>query len=146
VQLLHAPTNFIIFGAIDDLWQNSKGEFLVVDYKATASKKEITELNQGWHKSYKRQMEVYQWLLRGNGYSVSNTGYFVYCNGQTNRETFDGNLEFDLTLIPYEGNDSWVEQTIKDIHRCLLSGQAPSESADCDYCAYRVAAEEVLKI
>lgn len=146
VQLLHAPTNFIIFGAIDDLWQNSKGEFLVVDYKATASQKEITELNKGWHKSYKRQMEVYQWLLRGNGYSVSNTGYFVYCNGQTNRETFDGSLEFDLTLIPYEGNDSWVEQTISDIHRCLLNGQAPSESADCDYCAYRIAAEEVLKI
>ncbi len=145
VQFLHEPTNLIIFGAIDDLWQNSKDEYIVVDYKATAVNKEITQLNKGWHGSYKRQMEVYQWLLRGNGYKVSNTGYFVYCNGQTNRETLDRKLEFDLTLIPYEGNDSWVDQTVNDIHSCLISGQVPSGSDDCDFCMYRVAVEDVIK-
>ena len=36
VQYLHPPTNLIIFGAIDDLWQNSKGEYIVVDYKSTS--------------------------------------------------------------------------------------------------------------
>ncbi|HAM95660.1 TPA: hypothetical protein DCP81_01800, partial [Candidatus Azambacteria bacterium] len=36
VQFLHKPTNLLITGAIDDLWQNSKGEYIVVDYKATA--------------------------------------------------------------------------------------------------------------
>jgi len=36
IQYLHEPTNLLIFGAIDDLWQNSKGEYIVVDYKATA--------------------------------------------------------------------------------------------------------------
>jgi len=46
VQYLHEPTNLLIFGAIDDLWQNSKGEYIVVDYKATAKVDEITELNE----------------------------------------------------------------------------------------------------
>src|SRR3989338_5049776 len=34
IQYLLKPTNLMITGAIDDLWQNSKGEYIVVDYKA----------------------------------------------------------------------------------------------------------------
>lgn len=41
VQYHHKPTNLIITGAIDDLWQNPKGEFIVVDYKATSINEEI---------------------------------------------------------------------------------------------------------
>lgn len=136
VQYLHEPTNLLIFGAIDDLWQNSKKEFIVVDYKATAKNEDITELNKDWHKGYKRQMEIYQWLLRQNAYKVSDTGYFVYCNGKSDKKAFDGKLEFDVTLIPYKGNDSWIEKTILNIHECLNSDEIPTAGSDCDYCAY----------
>ena len=136
IQYLHKPSNLLIFGAIDDLWQNSKGEYIVVDYKATSKNEDITELNKDWQDGYKRQMEVYQWLLRQNGYKVSSTGYFVYCNGQTDRKAFDGKLEFDITLIPYTGNDGWVEKTIVEAHKCLNSGKIPDADPDCDYCNY----------
>jgi len=136
IQFLHERTNFLITGAIDDLWQNSKGEYIVVDYKATSKDEAITELNKDWQIGYKRQMEVYQWLLRQNGYKVSNTGYFVYCNGQTDRKAFDGKLEFDVTLIPYKGNDSWLEKALKDAHKCLNSDKIPKAGAECDYCSY----------
>jgi CRISPR/Cas system-associated exonuclease Cas4 (RecB family) len=136
VQFLHQPTNLLIFGAIDDLWQNSKGEYIVVDYKATAKAEEITELDKDWHEGYKRQMEVYQWLLRQNGYKVSDTGYFVYCNGIADAKAFDQKLEFRVNLIPYKGNDSWVEKTIRDIYKCLNSDKIPQASHDCDYCSY----------
>jgi hypothetical protein len=144
VQHLHEPTNLIITGAIDDLWQNSKREYLVVDYKATAINEKIIELNKPHHKSYKRQMEIYQWLLRRNRLTVSDTGYFLYCNGQKDREAFDGKLDFDLTLIAYTGNDDWVEQTIREAHRCLNAGNVPDTSENCDYCAYHNAVESVL--
>jgi len=39
-----------------------------------------------------------------NGFRVSATGYFVYCNGKTDRHAFDGKLEFDVVLLPYTGN------------------------------------------
>jgi len=136
IQYLHEPTNLLIFGAIDDLWQNSQGEYIVVDYKATAKDEEINELNKDWHVGYKRQMEVYQWLLRQNGYKVSDTGYFVYCNGKADREAFDGKLEFDVTLIPYTGNDSWVEKRILEIHKCLNGDVIPESNPECDYCSY----------
>lgn len=142
VQFHHGPTGFLVSGAIDDLWVNPKGEYIVVDYKATSKNAEITELDQDWQDGYKRQMEVYQWLLRQNGYKVSDTGYFVYCNGKTDVEAFDGRLEFDVTVIPYEGSDDWVEGTLADILTCLRKRKIPAASTDCDYCRYRAAVAE----
>lgn len=138
VQYLHEATNLLIFGAIDDLWINSQGEYIVVDYKSTSKSEQITELNKDWQDGYKRQMEIYQWLLRKNGYKVSSTGYFVYCNGQTDRKAFDGKLEFEITLIPYQGDDSWVENTIVEAHKCLQSPEYPECGAECDYCHYHL--------
>ena len=144
IQHLHEPTNLIIFGAIDDLWINSRDEYIIVDYKSTSKNERIINVSLDWQIGYRRQMEIYQWLLRRNGYSVSNTGYFLYCNGQTNREMFNERLEFDITLIPYAGDDSWIEETIIKIHSCLICGQIPDANDGCDFCAYRSAVEGVL--
>lgn len=136
VQYEHEPTRLLVTGAIDDLWINSKGEYIVVDYKATAKDEAVTELDKEWQDGYKRQMEVYQWLLRQNGYKVSDTGYFVYCTGKMDREAFDKKLEFDVNLIAYKGNDSWVEKTLFKIKECLDSDQIPKSDPDCDWCSY----------
>ena len=136
VQYEDPKTGLIITGAIDDLWINSKGEYIVVDYKATSKAEEIKELDKDWQDGYKRQMEIYQWLLRKNGLKVSDTGYFVYCNGITDKDAFDAKLEFAITLIAYKGDDSWVESTIGDAKKCLTSNSIPEADEDCDYCNY----------
>jgi CRISPR/Cas system-associated exonuclease Cas4 (RecB family) len=143
IQYLHEPTNLLIFGAIDDLWINSQDEYIVVDYKSTAKAEKITVLDKEWQIGYKRQMEIYQWLLRNNGLIVSDTGYFVYCNGKTDREAFHEKLEFELTLVPYKGSDAWIEDAIREMHTCLAGDQIPAASQDCDYCAYREAVRDV---
>lgn len=143
VQYLHEPTNFLIFGAVDDIWLNSKGEIHVVDYKATSKAGEINLEDTKWHNQYRRQMEVYQWLLKKNDLKVSDIGYFIFVNGKKDREAFDGKLEFDVKIIPYIGNDSWVEQTIIDAHKCLAADVLPKSGNDCEYCRYREAAKEI---
>jgi len=143
VQYLHEPTNFIVTGAVDDLWQNKNGEIIVVDYKSTSKTSKVT-LDAEWQNGYKRQMEIYQWLLRRNGLKVSNTGYFVYCNGKTDREAFDGKLEFDIDLLPYTGDDSWIEGKLLEIKKCL-EGEMPESNNECDYCNYREAVNKVEK-
>ena len=135
LQHLHEPTNLVIQGAVDDLWINKAGELIVVDYKATSTTKEIS-LDEEYRQSYKNQMEVYQWILRCLGFSVSNTGYFVYCNGDSTKESFSGKLEFAISLIPYEGNDSWVEPAIFKILQCLEGEVIPQASVSCPYCQY----------
>ena len=131
----HEDTNFMITGGVDDVWVDPKGELMIVDYKATSKDEEVS-LDADWQIGYKRQMEMYQWLFRRNGFKVSNIGYFVYCNGNTDKEAFDGKLEFDIKVIPYEGDDSWVEKTIIDAHKCLNSDKIPEAGPDCDYCRY----------
>lgn len=136
VRYLHQPTGMLITGAIDDLWINSKGEYIVVDYKSTAKEEAVKELDKEWQDGYKRQMEVYQWLLRHNDLKVSDTGYFVYCTGKLDRKAFDKKIEFDINLIAYEGSDKWVEPTLLDIKKCLDSDKIPEVGKSCDHCAY----------
>ncbi len=136
VQALHRPTNMLVTGAVDDLWENSDGELIVVDYKATAKAAEITELNEKWHSGYKRQIEIYQWLLRQNGFAVSSTAYWVYANGDTAAERFEETLRFRMTVIPYDGSDDWVEDHIEAAKKCLLRGNPPPASDECPYCDF----------
>lgn len=129
VQFLHKPTNFLVFGAVDDLWLNSKGELHVVDYKSTSTSKEIS-LDDKYKQGYKRQMEVYQWLLRRNDFKVSDTAYFLFANGLKTPRKFGNVLRFEDQIVPYVGNDSWVEPTLLKIKSCLDSDQLPSWGAD----------------
>lgn len=136
VQYLHEPTGLLISGAIDDLWINEDNEYIVVDYKATAKNDPVQELSGKWHEGYKRQMEIYQWLLRRNGLNVSNTGYFVYCTGKYDQNAFDKKIEFDVKLISYVGDDTWVEPIIHEIKKCLESDEIPMSGQGCEHCAW----------
>ncbi|OGC47930.1 hypothetical protein A2886_01590 [candidate division WWE3 bacterium RIFCSPHIGHO2_01_FULL_42_13] len=135
-------TNVVVTGGVDDVWVNPQGEYIIVDYKATSKDEEVT-LDADWQIGYKRQMEIYQWLFRENGFKVADVGYFVYCNGKTDAEAFDGKLEFDIKVIGYEGDTGWVEGVIKDAIKCLNGDEIPAPGEDCDYCRYRQAVGEV---
>lgn len=144
IQFYHKQTNLIITGGVDDVWIRPNGELIIVDYKATSKEGDVN-LDADWQIGYKRQMEVYQWLFRKNGFKVSTTGYFVYCNGDTDKTAFDAKLEFDVVLLPYIGNDSWVEGVICDIKECLISDVLPKSHPNCDYCRYREAVRQFEK-
>jgi hypothetical protein len=139
VSTVHTPTNLYIFGAIDDVWINDQGKVIVVDYKATAKAGEVS-LDSDWQIAYKRQMEIYQWLLRQNGFDVDNTGYFVYTNGRLDLDGFFDKIEFRTKIIPYIGDDSWVDGTIKEMKKCLEGGipevGVAAMGGDCEFCDY----------
>lgn len=149
VASLHEPTNLYVFGAVDDIWVNDAGELIVVDYKATAKNREILALEpEGtWHDMYRRQMEIYQWLLRQNGFAVSDTGYFVYANGIMDASGFFNKVEFRTNIFPHKGKDNWIEPTLRKIKDCL-EGDMPATGAaamggSCEFCAYARARTEL---
>ncbi len=132
----HKETNLILRGGLDDLWINTETKkLIVVDYKATSKKGEVS-IDADWQIGYKRQIEFYQWLLRGNSFDVSDTGYFVYCNGISEKDEFNNLLEFKTKLIPYKGNDSWVEPTLTEVKETLMQDSPPEADSKCSYCAY----------
>ncbi|MDC0220406.1 hypothetical protein OAL54_01575 [Gammaproteobacteria bacterium] len=131
---LHRETNILFGGGLDDVWQNQEsGELHIVDYKSTAqmgkNPKPLDEsfiappLNPkkiDYKASYRRQMDMYQWIMRRKGFDVSSIGYFVYVDGQhlDQMGMIDENdptkafMEFKTSIIPYQGDDSWVENTL----------------------------------
>jgi CRISPR/Cas system-associated exonuclease Cas4 (RecB family) len=135
IQALHEATNLLIFGAVDDIWIKPNGELIVVDYKATSKKSEVS-IDADWQITYKRQMEVYQWLLRQNGFKVSNKAIFVYTNGISDADGFFNKVEFRTKIIEYVGNDDWIEPVIKDIKKTLEMQTIPKHNETCKYCNY----------
>jgi hypothetical protein len=136
VQYQVPQTNLLITGGCDDIWVCPKGQLIVVDYKATSKAKEVS-IDEEWQISYKRQVEIYQWLFRKNGFQVSNTAYFVYCNGIADAEGFDSKLSFKIKVLPYIGSADWVDKTISELYSCLGSATLPTSAEDCKFCSYR---------
>ncbi len=144
VKFFHPQTGMTVRGGVDDIWVNSQGELIVIDYKATSKDGKIESLDEEWHRGYKRQIEVYQWLLRKNGFKVSVTGYWFYANASKDREAFDARLDFELTLVPHTGLTDWIEPALFAIKECLDDVSLPSPAKNCDYCTYREAVGTVL--
>ena len=142
----HESSNLIIGGGLDDVWHDSKtNELFIVDYKSTAGKRsedlsklEPITLEGRWKDGYKRQMDIYQWIMNEKtkadlkDYKVSNLGYFVYVNGDQHFE--DGmlrkdedkaDMSFDVQLLTYKGNHDWVEKEILNLKQCLEADQCP---------------------
>lgn len=133
----HTTEHFEIFGAVDDIWVNRDGQLVVVDYKATSRAEPVTDLGEGgFYDSYRRQMEIYQWLLRQNGFDVATTGYWLYETATKKQNTFDGSLKFEAMLIAYEGDTSWIESTLFDMKEALDRFDLPWMGDDCDLCRY----------
>lgn len=132
IQYHHQLTDFLVFGAVDDVWVDENDDLIVVDYKATGAKEHQI------YDSYKRQMEIYQWLLRQNGFSVSATGYFVFA--RVNKANgFGGGeaaLSFDLFIEAQVGDDSWVEHALQNAKKVYNLNSPPEVNPDCPYCIY----------
>lgn len=133
ITYFHESSNLIISGAMDDIWIAPNGELIVVDYKATSTTKEITLADRAYLKT---QIEIYQWLLKKNGFKVSKIGYFLMCNGDSTQENFTGKLSFDFSFLPHEGDDSWIDNTLLEIKECLSRDILPASGEKCDYCPY----------
>ena len=134
---LHRETNILFGGGLDDVWENKEtGELHIVDYKSTAqmgkNPKPLDETflappldpkKRDYKASYRRQMDMYQWIMKRKGFNVSKIGYFVYVDGQhleksgmiDTEDPSKSYMEFNNAIIPYVGDDSWVEATLIEL-------------------------------
>ena len=142
VQHHHKDTDFLVYGAVDDVWVNPDGELIIVDYKATGANQHTVQ------DSYRRQLEIYQWLLRRNDFDVSPVGYFVFARADKSggfaasaEALREGGgmaiLPFDIFVEHHQGDDSWLEQALVNARHTFDSEEVPEASLECPYCQYR---------
>ncbi len=127
-------TGWTLQGAVDDLWENGDGSLHVADYKATSKAGDVTAA--GLHASYRRQAEVYQFLVRRQNLVVSDTAWFVYANGIKTADRFDNCLTFNTVLVPYIGNDGWVLETFRDAVKVASGPESPAPRSGCAWCEF----------
>ena len=155
----HEETNIRFGGGVDDVWENvESGELHIVDYKSTAQlAKEPKPIDasfiappenpaeKDYKGSYRRQMDMYQWIARRMGFDVSDTGFFVYVDGQhvgesgmlSGEDPWQAWMRFNVSVITYEADDSWVEGALRRAkHLVSQEGLCPDHSADCEHGIY----------
>ena len=132
--------NLKIGGGVDDIWQDkNNGVLHVVDYKSTSKKTDGLALLDGFFaQAYKRQMDIYVWIMTRMGFDVSRTGYFLYVNGDRESQTDFiqkdiGLMEFKLSLIPYETDLTWIDEILPQIKKNLHLRSRPPHSDRCEY-------------
>ena len=140
-------TNLFIHGGVDDLWFDiDKQQVVVADYKAQSSSYPIekeTYLGGVYHQGYKIQMDIYVYILRKMGYSVSDTAYFMVCNGEKTPDRFDANMQFVVKLVDYQVDINWVGPKIKEMKQVMDSPDIPETNPNCENCAYIQQAEKL---
>lgn len=60
----------------------------------------------------------------------------MYCTGDNTVDTFDNKIEFHTHIIPYEGDDTWIDNVVSNLHSCLQSNTIPDKSDNCSYCGF----------
>jgi hypothetical protein len=125
---------------------DNDGKLVVIDFKATAKAADILSsanvYNNG--ESYKRQLEIYSWLLQKNGFDVSNSGYLMYYNGEASRPHLGRQMYFRRTLVPFELDTKWISPMIKDMYKCLQKDEIPKyNDSNCEECLYLTTVEKL---
>ena len=145
VRVLHHASNIEFFGAIDDIWWlPNTGEIFLVDYKTTARDVALTELGEAeYQNAYRRQLDMYQWLLRHNGVPVEDRAYFFYATVIKKLPSFEMSLHLEPSLIEYEGSTEWVELKLLEVRAALDNPRLPEPSSSCENCKFVDAASSL---
>jgi hypothetical protein len=140
ISFLDENTNLEIHGGVDDIWlDKDKEELIIVDYKAQSKEGAIeTEeyLENKYHQGYKVQMDIYVYILRQMKFKVSDIAYFLVCNGLKTPDKFDATLHFNLKLVPYKTDISWVKNKIIEMKKVLEAKEVPELNKYCEKCLY----------
>ena len=117
----------VLRGAIDNVLQKGR-KLIVLDYKTRGF-----PLKEDTHEHYKDQLDIYNFLLRKNGYETENYSYLLfYYPNNINKE---GNVIFDTKIIKMDVDVKSAEDLFK---RAIdtLKGNMPEPSEGCEYCKW----------
>lgn len=116
----------VLHGAVDNIMIKGK-KLIVLDYKTRGF-----PLKEDTHEHYQDQLDIYNYLLRENGYETEDYGFLLFYHPTEVLES--GEVIFETNLVKMKidvGNAKKI--FIKAIG--LLKGECPSKS--CEWCKGR---------
>lgn len=126
IEYLHPRHKIVYYGEIDDLLVKEEKYLIPFDFKTTLSKEfQIYE-------SYKRQLEIYGYLLKKQGEEVLNLGAFYVIKVDIN-ENFEKIEERKLIVIENLNYDIY-DEILENLKETYFSQKEPEPKENCPFC------------
>jgi len=117
----------ILKGAVDAILIRGK-KLIVLDYKTRGY-----PLKEDTHEHYRNQLNLYNLLLRKNGYETEDYSYLLFYH--PNR-VIESVVMFNSDLVKMDVDIKSAQDLLKKAIS-LLDGKMPDASPGCGYCKYR---------
>jgi hypothetical protein len=119
----------ILHGAVDNLLLSKNKKIIVLDYKTRGY-----PLKEDTHEHYQNQLNIYNYLLRKNGYETEDYSFLLFYIPKEVKET--GEVIFDTHLIKMKVDVNEAERLWKKALK-LLNSPCPKDSGkeeECEWC------------
>ncbi len=116
-----------IHGAIDNILQKGK-KLIVLDYKTRGF-----PLKEDTHVHYQDQMDIYNFLLRKNGYETEDYTYLLFYHPHGVEE--NGHVCFNTDLVKIKVEIKNAEKIFKNVVE-VLESDIPAPSDECGFCKW----------
>ncbi|MFC1786806.1 PD-(D/E)XK nuclease family protein [Halobacteriota archaeon] len=126
----------IFRGAIDNILKIGD-RLIVLDYKTRGY-----PLKEDTHTYYQDQMDIYNFLLRNNGYQTEDYTYLLFYH--PNKIDENGNVDFHADLIKISVNIKNAEKIFKRAVD-VLEGEMPEPSDGCGFCKWICECNVIVK-
>ncbi len=119
----------VLRGAVDNILQKGNN-LIVLDFKTRGF-----PLHEDTHEHYQDQLDIYNFLLRKNGWKTENYAYLLFYHPEKVEEE-DGDVAFHTDLIKV---DISVRNAEKIFRRAveILKGGMPDCGEECEFCKWR---------
>src|SRR3989344_4986275 len=128
IQYKDKTSGILLRGAVDNILEKGK-KLVVLDYKTRGY-----PLKEDTHEHYQVQMNIYNFLLRKNGYDTTDYAYLLFYYPREVTET--GEVIFDTKLIKINTSVNNGEKVFRKAVE-ILSGDEPNPNKTCIWCKFR---------
>jgi hypothetical protein len=125
IQYTDKTSGVLLRGAVDNILTKKK-KLIVLDYKTRGY-----PLKEDTHEHYQTQMDIYNFLLRKNGFDTEDYSYLLFY--YPNKVTETGEVIFDTKLIKLETSAQNGEKVFLEAVK-VIKGKMPKPSENCEYC------------
>lgn len=128
IEYFDKSSGVLLRGAVDNLLIKGK-TLTVLDYKTRGF-----PLKEDTHEHYRLQMNIYNFLLRKNGYRTSDMSYLLFYYPHSVNGS--GEVIFETRLVPLEVNAEDGERIFRKAIELLDSNAPPDPSEKCEFCKW----------
>jgi len=125
------PVGNVLIGAVDNLLEKD-GKLIVLDYKTRGF-----PLKEDTAEHYQDQLDIYNFLLRKNGYETEDYAYLLFYYPTEVNES--GEVIFETELVKLNISIRNAERIFTEAIAVLV-GEMPSPSENCEYCKWKESA------